>query len=78
MTTATLYVVETAFSYGWDAVWMEDDEPQTFDTLADAEAELREHLADLTDAGMEADPTAYRIRDMAPACDCGRCTGNPY
>ena len=42
------FIVETEFLYGWENVWSSGDtgEPSYFDTYADAEAELKEFIAD--------------------------------
>lgn len=47
----TGYKVERLFAYGWDdAEWTIDGEPQRFDTKADAQAAIYEHIADCSDA----------------------------
>ena len=48
------YEVEMLFyPDGWENVWMLDDKPHTFNTLAEAIAELDCHLKDLEEAEKE-------------------------
>ena len=38
------YIVLTRMSYGFDNVWLENDEPQVFASRADARAEILDHV----------------------------------
>ena len=51
------YIVETRVGNTWENVWSEDQEPMTFDTEADAEAEIEDAL--------ECMESAYRRGDMS-------------
>jgi hypothetical protein len=59
----TYYEVETAFIYGWENVWRdEDDALVVFRTYEEASMELNEHLDMQNEIGsMQGDPEDYRI-----------------
>lgn len=42
-------------------VWTIDGEPHTFNSETEAIAELEEHFADMDEAGMDYEPSDYRI-----------------
>lgn len=44
------FAVESRFLCGWENCWTIDDQPLTFATRADAEAELKSHLAEVAEA----------------------------
>lgn len=61
------FEVQTAFLYGWENCWMEDDQPQTFATREAAQAELDDFLADIEDeikAGHRAADEGYSPDDF--------------
>ncbi len=54
--------VECLFAHGWDdAEWTVDGEPQRFTSVAEAEAEIDEHIADAAEAGLEYSRSEYRV-----------------
>lgn len=48
-TTGPRFQVEMEVGSTWENVWHENDEPQTFATVAEAQAEIDEFLADIAD-----------------------------
>jgi hypothetical protein len=55
------YEVQTQFANDtWENTWSEDDEPLTFESPAEAESAIFDHLNDCKAAGIAAD--RYRIR----------------
>jgi hypothetical protein len=42
-------------------VWTIDGEPHTFNSETEAIAELEEHFSDMDNAGMDYEPSDYRI-----------------
>lgn len=61
------YIVEMHIGNGWENVWQLDDQPHTFATREEAEAELSEHFEDMQEAGMEFNPDEYRIEAVEVA-----------
>ncbi len=60
-----MFEIQTQFTYGWENVHVnEEDEPIVFDTLEDAQQELRTHLQSMLDAGMDFSYDDYRIIEI--------------
>jgi hypothetical protein len=57
------YVVETRMGNVWEAVWSEDQEPMTFDSAAEAEAEIEDTLDTLQEAYELGDMSSPMTRD---------------
>jgi len=69
--SAQRWVVLTREGNYWENVWTVDDEPEIFDSYADAEAELAEHLRECRWAVDEGDMTDAPTRDafrISPHC----------
>lgn len=45
-------------------VWTANGEPEIFNSAADAAKELAEHFADMDEAGMDYEPSDYRIETI--------------
>lgn len=65
------WIVETSFGGTWENSWLDEDEkPVVFDTFEEAELELREFLADQTEAAYSGhmgdfyDPEDFRITEV--------------
>jgi hypothetical protein len=58
-----IFVVETRFSYGWENVWTDDDEPSTFATRQEAQASIDDLIANMQDYS----PDDYRITELKVA-----------
>jgi CHASE3 domain sensor protein len=50
--------------FGGENVWTENGQTQYFATYEEAEAELQEHFEDMDNAGMDYEPTDYRITEV--------------
>jgi CHASE3 domain sensor protein len=50
--------------FGGENVWTENGQTQYFATYEEAEAELVEHFEDMDNAGMDYEPTDYRITEV--------------
>jgi len=47
------YIVETRVMYRWENCWTEDDQPMTFTTRAEAQAEIDDLLEEMPDYSAE-------------------------
>ena len=56
--------VLTSFTFGDENVWTENGQTQYFASFDEAAAELEEHFRDMDEAGIDYEPSDYRIEDV--------------
>ena len=66
MKTKSYWKVEmlNAFDQWVDAEWMDDDKPMTFQSQAEAEAEIDDHIKSAKEAGMKYFREDYRAEPV--------------
>lgn len=57
------YVVETRIGFAWENVWSEDQEPLTFVSEEEAEAEIQDTLDMMQSAWRRGDMSCAMVRD---------------
>ena len=55
------YKVLTSFSYGFDDVWQLDDKPHRFNSIEEAETEIKSHIKSYNYADRGVDEGLYEI-----------------